>query len=122
VPDELVGRLYHASESEIADIVSAFSSRQRANLAMFCYRKAHLQRIGLAIAANCELFDLVDAWGGPAGEALFAHVRDRRAPPDPVTSRRPKITLATMPAFGWTPPAADVDDPDDGPAQRANAA
>jgi hypothetical protein len=120
VPDDLVGRLYHASEHEIAEIVSTFSSRQRANLAMFCYRKAHLQGIGLVIAAGCELADLVDAWGAPAGEALFAHGRGRRAPPVPVTSRRPKITLAAKSAFGWTPPAEDLDE--DGSTERASAA
>jgi len=119
VPEELIGRLYRAGEQEIAEIVSTFSSRQRAYLAMFCYRKAHLQGIGLVIAAGCELVDLVDAWGAPAGEALFAQVRQRRAPPEPVTSRRPKITLAAKPAFGWTPPAEDLEELDVGQADCA---
>src|SRR5262249_13551939 len=113
----LVGRLYNAGEQGIAEIISTFSSQQRAYLAMFCYRKAHLQGIGLAIAAGCELADLVDALGAPAAEALFAQVRQRRGPPGPVTSRRPKITLAAKPAFGWTPPVED--ELDDGQAECA---
>src|ERR1043166_1211070 len=88
VPEELIGRLYRAGEQEVAEIVSTFSSRQRAYLAMFCYRKAPLQGIGLVIAAGCERAALVDGGGAPAGEALFAQVRERlrqrRAPPEPV--------------------------------------
>jgi hypothetical protein len=110
VPDDLVGRLYNASDSDIAGIVANFSSRQRAHLAMFFYRKAHLERIGLRIAASCERADLIEAWGVQAGDALFAQAHDRRAPPDPLSSRRPKITLAKLPAFNWTPPTVDVDD------------
>jgi hypothetical protein len=114
VPDELVGRLYSASDGDIAGIVATFSSRQRAHLAMFFYRKAHLERIGLLIAAGCERADLIEAWGVQAGDALFAQSRDRRSPPDPLSSRRPRITLAKLPAFDWTPPSADCDEDEPG--------
>src|SRR4051812_36411899 len=54
VPAELVEHLYRAGESRVGDLVSGFSVTQRANLAVYCYHKAHLHRIGLAIAATCE--------------------------------------------------------------------
>ena len=49
VDDDLVGRLYQAGTSSVLELVSSFSDGERANLAMFCYRKAHLHQVGLAI-------------------------------------------------------------------------
>jgi hypothetical protein len=99
VPDELVGRLYNASDSDIAGIMANFSSRQRAHLAMFFYRKAHLERIGLRIAASCERADLIEAWGVQAGDALFVQAHDRRAQPDPLSNRRPPDYAAETTGF-----------------------
>jgi hypothetical protein len=72
VPDDLVGRLYDAGESGVADAVAEFSQEQRANLAMFFYRRTHLHQVGLAIAATCDRTALVQAWGTALGQALFA--------------------------------------------------
>ena len=95
VPEELVGRLYQAGEDAVLDLLGGLSSHERANLAMFCYRKAHLHRTGLAIAATCDLATLTQTWGTALGEAVFAQSRDRRANPDRMTARqRSKITLA----------------------------
>ena len=69
VPDDLIGRLYGASESAVADLVGDYSSDQRANLAMLFYRKAHLRPIGLAIAATCDFPTLVQVWGPTRGKA-----------------------------------------------------
>jgi hypothetical protein len=109
VPEELIGRLLHASESAIIDLSQEFEPTDRANLAMFCYRKAHLRQIGLSIAATCELSTLVQAWGTGLGRALFTQSRDRTAAPDNAAShRRPKITLARLVASG--PAMFDLDD------------
>jgi hypothetical protein len=95
VPDDLIGRLYGASESAVADLMTGYSSDQRANLAMFFYRKAHLRPIGLAIAATCDFATLVGVWGPARGEALFDQSHDCT----PASVRRPKITLAKFPTF-----------------------
>jgi len=102
VPDDLIGRLYGASESAVADLMVGYSSDQRANLAMFFYRKAHLRPIGLAIAATCDFATLVGVWGPARGEALFDQSHDCAPSPAP----RPKITLAKFPTFHLPPVAA----------------
>jgi hypothetical protein len=110
VPEELIGRLHRATEATILDLLEKFTSRERANLAMFCYHKTHLRRIGLAIAATCDLPSLVQQWGTVLGHAIYAQSRDGALDPDPVrVTHRPKITLARS-AGGVRPPLVDIDD------------
>ena len=77
---------------------------------MYCYRRAHLASIGLAIAATCEEDDLT-AFGGNAGAVLFE--RSREAPPsssaDSRANGRRKITLATEPLRERSPIVDEVD-------------
>jgi len=98
VPDDLIGLLYRATENTVADLLPDLSSQERACLAMFCYRKSHLHRIGLAIAATCNESVLVQTWGTALGQALYA--QSREAPPEqpqrPAGHHRSKITLATL--------------------------
>jgi len=75
VPDELIGRLYRSSQHDINDIVSGLSTSRRGSLAAFCYGRAHLRDIGLAIAATCDLETLVVA-GGRARNFLFEQSRE----------------------------------------------
>jgi hypothetical protein len=112
VPDDLIGRLYRASESSVFDLLPELSLQDRAYLAMFCYRKSHLHRIGLAIAATCDENVLVQTWGTALGQTLYA--QSREAPPGPQRlpgQHRSKITLATLSAAPWA--AADHADDDD---------
>ena len=103
VPEELVGRLYRSSGGGVADVVAGLSLSQRANLAMFFYRKSHLHRIGLAIAATCDHPSLVQAWGGVLGQALFDRSREGTVQPALQSSqKRNKITLAKSATFDWT--------------------
>jgi len=96
VPEDLVGRLYGATESTVAELMGDYSPGQRASLAMFFYRKAHLRPIGLAIAATCDFPTLVQAWGLERGQALF----DQSRTTAPVSApRRSRITLAKLPTF-----------------------
>jgi hypothetical protein len=114
VPEELVGRLYHLGESAILDLLGGLSPTERANLAMFCYRKSHLHRIGLAIAATCDLDTLIQGWGTALGQALFAQSRARTPEPDRVTvSRRSRITLARWVEFTPAAPGIVPDEVDD---------
>jgi hypothetical protein len=97
VPEELVGRLFRAGESAVAELLGELSLLQRANLAMYCYRKSHLHRIGLAIASTCDLGTLVQAWGTALGQAIFTQSRDCTAKPERLTAgHRSKITLARL--------------------------
>ena len=85
VSDELIGRLCSASESIIVDLLDRFSPEERANLARFCYQKAHLHQMGLLIAATCELSVLVQALGTTVGQSLYTRSREHA----PQTSRSP---------------------------------
>ena len=64
---------------------------------MFCYGRAHLREVGLAVAATCDFESLVVA-GGRAGQFLFDLSRERPIVAERVFpgSRRAKITLAKM--------------------------
>jgi len=44
-----------------------FPPRTRAMLAVYCYRRAHLASIGLAIAASCDEDDLAEHGGNLGG-------------------------------------------------------
>jgi hypothetical protein len=108
VPEELVGLLVRATETTILDLTERFTARQRANLAVFCYHKAHLRRVGLALAATCDRTALVAQWGTVLGDAIFTQSRDRAEPQRPRVPNRPKVTLATS-AGGFLRMPADID-------------
>jgi hypothetical protein len=114
VPDELVGRLYRAGENAVLELTATFSPRQRANLAAFCYRKAHMHGIGLAIAATCDQDTLMQVLGTALGTVLFSQSRERPEPVRAPGSNRQKVTLAKV--TNLSPMAeinADVDEPAD---------
>lgn len=100
VPEELVGRLYRAGENAVLDVIDRFSPLERADLAIYCYRKTHLYRIGLAIAATCDCETLVQALGTNLGETLYAQSRDRALQQRESLPHvlRSKITLAKLTA------------------------
>jgi hypothetical protein len=95
VADQMLGEMYRASTHGLNELIATVSPAARALLAVYCYRRAHLASIGLAIAATCEKDDLTSS-GGSAGAALFE--RSREAPqsslPDARANGRRKITLA----------------------------
>ena len=97
VPADLAERLYRAGESRVGDLVDGFSPTQRANLAVYCYHKAHLQRIGLAIAATCDRSVLELTWGRALGKALFEQSRELALAPARISNPyRTAVTLATL--------------------------
>ena len=94
VSDQVLGELYRCSSHGLGELIATVSPDLRAILALYCYRRAHLNDIGLAIAASCDEDDLTWA-GGRAGAVLFT--RSREAPQAaviPYMNRR-KITLAS---------------------------
>jgi hypothetical protein len=110
ISDELIGRLYGATENTVLELVAAFQADRRASLAVHCYRKSHLRQTGLTIASTCDLSALVHVCGPLRGQAIFAQSRTRSDKPEKVMGRlRPAITLACS-AGGTYPPLVDVDD------------
>ena len=96
VPDKMLGEMYRASADGLNELISTVPPTARVLLAVYCYRRAHLASIGLAIAATCDKDDL-DYWGGNAGVALFERSREapQPLPHDAHATRRRKITLAS---------------------------
>lgn len=100
VPAEFAERLYRAGAGQAAALVSGFSATQRADLAVYCYHKAHLHRIGLAIAATCERSVLELTWGRTLGKVLYEQSRDLALAQAPIANPyRPAVTLATLSAM-----------------------
>lgn len=98
-PDRLaqvVGQLYRSEGHKVAELVSNLGADQRARLALFCYGRAHMREIGLAIAATCDASILIETGGPAVGEALFELSRKRSEPEPKPRFGRPKITLATV--------------------------
>lgn len=112
VPEELIGILLRATETTILALTEKFTAEQRANLAVYCYHKAHLRRTGLAIAATCDLASLVRQWGTVLGGAIFAQSRERHEPSPVRTPSRLRVTLAR--SAGGRPPAFDQEELDAG--------
>ena len=93
--DEVIGRLHECPPRSIDGLVSNLREDQRGNLAVFCYGRAHLHEVALAIAATCNLNALVQAGGNP-GIFLFEQSRQRPEKEQFVSgARRMRISLAT---------------------------
>jgi len=110
VPEELVGRLYRATETAVFELIDKFTPPQRANLAAFCYQKSHLHKIGLAIAATCDQETLIQALGTALGQTLYTQSRERQAAPVRASSARSKITLAKSAGMVFPSPSIVPDD------------
>jgi hypothetical protein len=110
VEDELLGSLYRANPQGLPELVLSVPAETRAMLALFCYRRSHMQELALAIASTCELRDLVQ-WGGALGSAIYAMARQTVSKPAPTeTSGRRKVTLSTAPLSTFARLDDDVDD------------
>lgn len=110
VPEQMLGEMYRASPQGLQELVATVTPTARAMLAVYCYRRAHLASIGLAIAANCEEHELCE-WGGNLGTILFERSREA-IQSSPISSRansRRKISLATGPLRQLSP-LEDIED------------
>src|SRR5215210_2796494 len=97
IPDQFLGELYSAPQRDLAQALNTMPGLQRARLAIFCNKRAHLHNMGLSIAATCSEADLVHE-GGAMGEMLFTQSREKTAQireHNPQYRRRP-ISLATI--------------------------
>jgi hypothetical protein len=97
IPEGLLGRLYRSSPEGLAVLLESVPTSTRAMLAYYCYRRAHLEGIGIAIAGTCSQEDLYDV-AGRAGWDL--HARAQAVPPQPARPKsRQGITLASGPLW-----------------------
>ena len=94
--EAMLARLLRAKDHDIAAIVGEMPERHRAELAVFCYSRAHLHQIGFAIAAVCELQALIQASpSNAAGHLLYEQSRARPKQEERSTGgTRSRITLA----------------------------
>jgi hypothetical protein len=96
VPEGILGQLYRATPHTLAELLANISSEVCASLAVYCYRRAHLASIGLAIAARCDEDELT-MHGGNLGANLFAKSRAPEAVVTSYLSQRRKISLSKGP-------------------------
>lgn len=96
IPDAVLGEMYRANSHGLNELIASVPPAVRGMLAMYCYRRAHLASIGLAIAATCSEDDLT-RHGGNAGSVLFTKSREAPEAPRlaPNLAGRRRITLAS---------------------------
>jgi hypothetical protein len=123
VPDEILGRLYRAHAHTLSEILASLPASQRVNLAVFCYGRAHLREIGIAIAATCEHEALVRK-AGRVGEVLFDLSRDKPASlPSSIGRRAISLSAGTSVFHSRAfKSAAFADMPDDAEEAASNQA
>jgi hypothetical protein len=92
IPEQTLGEMYRANPQALAQLVSAVPPRVRAMLAIYCYPRAHLASMALAITSACDKNDLID-FGGDMGAAMFEQAR--RAPNVIPLDKRRKVSLAS---------------------------
>jgi hypothetical protein len=108
VSDEVLGEMYRASSHGLNELIASVPPAVRGMLAMYCYRRAHLASVGLAIAATCDEEDLT-RYGGNAGAVLFAKSREAPEAPRlaPNLAGRRRITLASGALRNMVPEEVD---------------
>ena len=60
--DQMLGEMYRVSAHGLNELIATVSPTARVLLAVYCFRRAHLASIGLAITATCEKDELT-SWG-----------------------------------------------------------
>jgi hypothetical protein len=88
VPLSLLSELMRAPEAAAGALINTIEHPERSQLALFCYRRAHLRQLAHAIASRCTRDQLREV-GLIAGDALFIASREL-----PLSAARPKISLA----------------------------
>ena len=89
VSETLLFRLYHANRSGLPLPIEEIPAHLRSSVALYCYRRGHLEDTAVSVAATCDEHDLVYA-GGRAGSALFSKSRLPYSSPSS-ENRTPKI-------------------------------
>jgi hypothetical protein len=75
ISEQLLFSLYDAAKRGLPVPVGEVPPERRSSVALFCYRRSHLEEAALAVAATCDEEDLVNI-GGPLGRTLFLKSRN----------------------------------------------
>ena len=76
ISEQLLFNLYDAAKRGLPVPVGEVPPERRSSVALFCYRRSHLEEAALAVAATCDEEDLVDI-GGPLGRTnLSSHAKN----------------------------------------------
>ena len=86
VADQMLGEMYRASAQGLNELIATVSPTVRVLLAVYCYRRAHLAWIGLAIAASCGKDELASA-----GVTLARRCSSDPGKPQPPCPLMPKL-------------------------------
>ena len=127
ISDRVVAKLYGADAASLPGLLDEIEPQIKPALAFFCYRRAHLYGVGLAIAASCEENELVSFAGTEAGTALFERARKKvvssrldtlipfaeksHLPPDPCGAhglRKSLMRVSPKPLFQAAPLLLDL--------------
>ncbi|KQZ01126.1 hypothetical protein ASD45_09820 [Pseudolabrys sp. Root1462] len=108
VPESLLGQLYRVTPQGLPALIDAVPANTRAMLAVYCYRRAHLASLGIAIAASCEEDDLAEH-GGNLGSDLYEKSRKTPRIAESLPSQRKRISLSTGPIRQLPPLEDDLD-------------
>jgi hypothetical protein len=84
ISEQLLFSLYDAAKRGLPVPVAEVPPERRSSVALFCYRRSHLEGAALAVAATCDEEDLVHTGGLSA--ARFSSSRGTY-PPLPKTTR-----------------------------------
>ena len=79
ISEQLLFSLYDAAKRGLPVPVGEVPPERRSSVALFCYRRSHLEGAALAVAATCDEEDLVDI-GGLLGRTLFLKSSKLRLP------------------------------------------
>jgi len=94
IAESVLSQLYRANPHGLAELIATIPAETRPMVAVYCYRRAHLVSVALAIAANCDEDDLT--WeGGKLGTDLFAKSRTPEVAFESFHTQRRKISLST---------------------------
>ena len=67
--------LNKAPTKDAMEVAAQLSGNQRARIAQFCYARVHMRKLGLNIAATCDLIELQEVFGAGA-QTIFNQSRD----------------------------------------------
>jgi hypothetical protein len=96
--DDLLAKVCRCTPDEAGALGRDLPPELRAQLALFCYSRAHLREHGLELARACSAEDLLRECGAALGASIRGQLKQGLArPPDISQSRRPTISLARAP-------------------------
>ena len=109
VSETLLFQLYDANRSGLTLPIAEIPPHLRPTVALYCYRRGHLEDAAIRIAATCDEDGLVFA-SGRAGSALFSKSRLPTQTQSEQRMPKSKITLAVLQAGPTVQFDQDVND------------